>query len=127
METSLCTLTNELIVGSGYTVEGQKTGEEKYGGLQIEIIPSYQEKLRVWLRQPLEGNEKGVYTVPFDWSRCLDELKTPAELALHKGDKIRSYPAKPTYSVPYTILDLTGDPQNSEIHVTVYECFLNTV
>jgi hypothetical protein len=29
-------------VGSGYTVEGQVTSEEKFGGFQIEVTPAYQ-------------------------------------------------------------------------------------
>ena len=28
-------------MGSGYTVEGLVTGEEKFGGIQIEVTPSY--------------------------------------------------------------------------------------
>ena len=31
-------------MGSGYTVEGQVTGEEKFGGIQIEVTPSYRER-----------------------------------------------------------------------------------
>jgi hypothetical protein len=112
-------LTNELIVGSGYTVEGQKTGEEKHGGLQIEIIPSYKENLRVLLREPREDTEQGISNTALDWSRRLDELKTSAELSLLPGDKIRSYPANPTDSVPYVLLDLIADSQNEETHVKV--------
>ncbi|KAL4909739.1 hypothetical protein BDW74DRAFT_173233 [Aspergillus multicolor] len=29
-------------LGSGYTVEGQVTGKESFGGIQIEVIPSYE-------------------------------------------------------------------------------------
>ena len=31
-------------MGSGYTVEGQVTGEEKFGGIQIEVTPSYRRR-----------------------------------------------------------------------------------
>ena len=31
-------------MGSGYTVEGQVTGEEKFGGIQIEVTPSYRKR-----------------------------------------------------------------------------------
>jgi hypothetical protein len=124
LEISLRILTNELIVGSGYTVEGQKTGEEKHGGLQIEIIPSYKENLRVLLREPREGTEHEIYSTALDWSRRLDELKTSAELSLLPGDKIRSYPANPTGSVPYVMLDLIADSQIEETHVKVCQQFL---
>jgi hypothetical protein len=102
-------------VGSGYTVEGQKTGEEKHGGLQIEIIPSYQNNLRAWLREPLEGTT----SASIDWSNTLDEQKTPSELRLNPGAKIRSYPANPTYSVPYEISDLLGNTPGYTAHVKV--------
>jgi hypothetical protein len=107
-------------VGSGYTVEGQKTGEEKYGGLQIEIIPSYQQSLRVWLREPAEGSKQGIDSVTFGWPNTLDELKTPSELMLNPGTKIRSYPANPTYSVPCEISDLIGGILEDNLHVKVW-------
>jgi hypothetical protein len=88
-------------VGSGYTVEGQKTREEKFGGLQIEIIPSYETRLRTYL---LEATVSPT-TAPFDWSKILDEQKTPSELKLTPGTKIRSYPSNPTYCAPYEICD----------------------
>ncbi|RFU29847.1 hypothetical protein B7463_g6513, partial [Scytalidium lignicola] len=104
-------------LGSGYTVEGQKTGEEKHGGLQIKIIPSYEENLRLWIKEGKDGMKEGVSTGTFDRSACLDERKTPRQLSLVSGDKIRLYPANPTFSVPYTISDLTGDIQSGEIHI----------
>jgi hypothetical protein len=73
-------------VGSGYTVEGQKTGEEKFGGLQIEIIPSYERRLRTWQPDP---TRQGRITGLFDESKSLDEGKTPSELNLNPGVKIR--------------------------------------
>jgi hypothetical protein len=91
-------------VGSGYTVEGQKTREEKFGGLQIEIIPSYETGLRTYL---LEATVSESATAPFDRSKILDEQKTPSELKLTPGAKIRSYPSSPTYCAPYEICDFT--------------------
>jgi hypothetical protein len=92
-------------------VEGQKTGKEKFGGLQIEIIPSYERELRTW---QLEPTEQGKMTVSFDSSKNLDEQKTPSELGLKSGVKIRLYPSHPTYWAPYQISDLTGTAPPSE-------------
>lgn len=103
-------------MGSGYTVEGQKTGEEKYGGLQIEIIPSYERRLRTFL----SGSAERLTTDElFDQSRELNEDKTPLELGLSVGDKIRSYPPIPTYWAPYAISDLTGDASKEDTHIKV--------
>ncbi|KAI4696651.1 uncharacterized protein J4E88_000828 [Alternaria novae-zelandiae] len=35
-------------LGSGYTVEGQKTSKEQHGGLQLEITPEFLPDLRLW-------------------------------------------------------------------------------
>lgn len=89
-------------MGSGYTVEGQKTGEEKHGGLQIEIIPSYRRGLAKWLRTECE--EALRYHHMF-----LDESNTPAELHLKPGDTILSYPPDPGYTRPSDVGDLLDE------------------
>ena len=103
-------------VGAGYTVEGQKTGEERFGGLQIEIIPSYERGLRTW---QLEHTGQGGRTVVFDESKNLDERKTPSELRLNPGVKLRSYPSRPTYWAPYQVSELIGTTPNEDIHLRV--------
>lgn len=103
-------------VGAGYTVEGQKTGEERFGGLQIEIIPSYERGLRTW---QLEHTGQGGKTAVFDESKNLDEWRTPSELRLSPGVKIRSYPSRPTYWAPYQISELAGTTPNEDIHLRV--------
>ncbi|KAF7511669.1 hypothetical protein GJ744_003832 [Endocarpon pusillum] len=103
-------------LGSGYTVEGQKTGEEKYGGLQIEIIPSYKRHLRTFL--PGSTKQFTAYEL-HDPSKKLNENKTPLELGLSAGDKIRSYPPRPTYWAAYAISDLTGDASKEDTHINV--------
>jgi hypothetical protein len=103
-------------VGSGYTVEGQKTGQEKFGGLQIEIVPSYQTKLRTWQLAPTKQDRR---VVSFDYSKSLDEEKTPSELGLEVGVKIRLYPSHPTYRAPCQISDLTGTAPSKDTHVKV--------
>lgn len=92
-------LTVCFLVGSGYTVEGQKTGEEKHGGIQLEIIPSYTRGLRNWLKE--ETPE--VLNDPYAF---LDELRTPEQLGLKTGDKILSYAEEAFYSRPHTVGDL---------------------
>lgn len=103
-------------VGSGYTVEGQKTGEEKFGGLQIEIIPSYEKSLRTWLPEP---TGRGAVNDKFDWPRVLDEQKTPSELGLNPGNKIRSYPSSPVYYAPYAIADLVRNAPKEDTRIQV--------
>lgn len=103
-------------VGSGYTVEGQKTGEEKFGGLQIEIIPSYEKSLRTWLPEPMG---RGAANDKFDWPRVLDEQKTPSELGLNPGNKIRSYPSSPVYYAPYAIADLVRNAPKEDTRIQV--------
>lgn len=72
-------------------MEGQKTGEEKHGGLQIEIIPELQPKLRVWRRDSSfiddPYNFRGASSLD-----CLPEHKTPQSLCMTPGVKLRSYP-----------------------------------
>lgn len=106
-------------MGSGYTVEGQKTGEEKHGGLQIEIIPSYQQRSKVWLREPLNGVEPEITEALFGWSSFVDEFMTPSELKLGPGDTIRCYPATPTYEEPLEIAELDGNVPEGTIRVKV--------
>ena len=96
-------------VGSGYTVEGQKTGEEKHGGLQIEIIPSFRRNLRTWLKeedaQPKVWDPSAVTSMfhsgPF-------ETSTPKEQGLIPGDVIRSYPDPAFKTFEYHISDMVG-------------------
>lgn len=92
-------------MGSGYTVEGQKTGEEKHGGIQLEIIPSYTRSFRDWLKEETPDVLNDPYA-------RLDELKTPEQLGLKPGDKILSYAEKATYSRPHTIGDLIVQDSN---------------
>lgn len=86
-------------MGSGYTVEGQKTGEEKHGGLQIEITPAYRSGLAKWL---IEETDAALD----DQSLFLDDTKTPVELGLKPGQRIRSYPPDPIYTRPSVVADL---------------------
>jgi hypothetical protein len=110
-------------VGSGYTVEGQKSGEEKFGGLQIEIIPSYERGVRTW---QADAPGHGGTTISFDESKSLDEQKTPSELKLSLGAKIRLYPSRPTYWAPHQISELIGATPNEDMHVKVRSLYRET-
>jgi hypothetical protein len=94
-------------VGSGYTTEGQKTGEENYGGLQIKIIPEYHRELRRYLPDNLNAATMTAI-LNGDNSHYLPELSTPLELGLQLGEKIRSYPFDSTFSRPAKIADIIG-------------------
>lgn len=104
-------------MGSGYTVEGQKTGEEKHGGLQIEIIPSFETDLRTWIKDAdaTDDPENLQRTLPMI---TLDEHKTPLELGLAVGAKIRSYPQLVFEQAGCTMSDIVKDHE-LEGHVKV--------
>jgi hypothetical protein len=101
-------------VGSGYTVEGQKTGIEKYGGLQIEVIPSFNLGLAKWLK-----NETEAKNAIDDASLFLDERLTPAQLGLRDGDKILAYPSDFTYRREAVVSDMIGKRTASHDKVRV--------
>ncbi|OAG42872.1 hypothetical protein AYO21_02823 [Fonsecaea monophora] len=96
-------------LGSGYTVEGQKTGEEKHGGLQIEIIPAFQERLRTWAKDQTGD----ISASDLEYGR-LNEHSTPRQLGLGVGNTIRLYPEKAVEYVPATVADMVGGAQVDE-------------
>lgn len=102
-------------MGSGYTTEGQKTGQEKYGGLQIEVIPEYQRDLRKWLPDNLSASTMTAI-LNGDSSYFLPETSTAAELSLRPGDKIRSYPSSLRTFKYVKISDLIG-PEETEVNL----------
>ncbi|XP_014558657.1 hypothetical protein COCVIDRAFT_24905 [Bipolaris victoriae FI3] len=109
-------------LGSGYTVEGQKTSEEKHGGLQLEVTPEIIQGKRLWSYAKrhyitFKGNNK--YR-----NDGLKESYTPGELGCKIGDILRSYATDAAYRTPFRIRDLVtseveemgGDklPQNTD-------------
>ncbi|KAK2767454.1 hypothetical protein FQN54_003610 [Arachnomyces sp. PD_36] len=111
-------------LGAGYTVEGQKTGEEKHGGLQIEIIPAYQIGLKVWLPEATE--DETVETID-SYRRRFDEQWTPSELGLSHGSKIRAFasdpkyfPPNPTYFAYYAISDLAKNTSDRNAQIKAF-------
>ncbi|KAB2109215.1 hypothetical protein AG0111_0g3523 [Alternaria gaisen] len=83
-------------LGSGYTVEGQKTSKEQHGELQLEITPELLPNQRLWS----DSKNKHIVKSARDSSNCLDEMKTSEQLGRNVGDVLRSYPADSTYEEP---------------------------
>lgn len=110
---SLTELILSLEVGSGYTIEGQKTGKENIGGLQIEVTPAYKSDLKIWFRD--SDKEPGVFT-PL---QRLHEQTTPAANNIKPGDKLRVHPVPPIHEVPYNISNLVADLPTPETYITV--------
>lgn len=105
-------------MGSGYTVEGQKAGEEKHGGLQIEIIPAYRQREQNWLAA---AEEEELQEPRLYHDRYLDESKTPAELGMVAGAKVRLYPSPPSYDRPGEVGDSVLEKEASCIGVAYLE------
>lgn len=102
-------------MGFGYTVEGQKTGEEKYGGLQMEIIPGYRRRGQKWLAAAEEDfRHPHLYYSKY-------ESKTPAQLGMTVGAKVRLYPSPPSYDKPVEVGDLIQEREDSCIGVAYLE------
>lgn len=100
-------------MGSGYSVEGQVTGKEKFGGLQIEVIPSYRRNLNAWGYAPKPGEPEQAYFPE------LDEEKTPADLGLKPSDKLRVHPYPPFAMVPIQISNLPKRNSSNKIYLDV--------
>jgi hypothetical protein len=96
-------------VGSGYTLEGQITGEEKFGGIQIEVVPSYQ---KINMMSFSYGNREGGRT-------HITESQTPREYGLEGGSKIAMLPNPPTFSRIARICDLLDKDEIDEMQFLV--------
>ncbi|KAL4787455.1 hypothetical protein BJX76DRAFT_363397 [Aspergillus varians] len=68
-------------LGSGYTVEGQVSGAESFGGIQIEVIPSYDEARCTFTRSVVQGPD-----LP------MAEHETPGDYQLKSGDIVTMTP-----------------------------------
>lgn len=96
-------------MGSGYSVEGQLTGKEKFGGLHIEVIPSYRPNLKVWAHALKAGEPEQVHFP------TLEEENTPAGVGLKPSDKLRAYPFPCKATVPLKISDLAKQISSAKI------------
>lgn len=86
-------------VGGGYTVEGQITGEENFGGIQIEVIPSYKKLDRMSFSYETEEGMR----------RNVEEAQTPRDYGLVGGNKISVVPNPPTFVRPTKIRDFYSE------------------
>ncbi len=98
-------------MGKGYTVEGQVTGEEKFGGLQIEVVPSY------------EGFDQKRFArkSKTDWE-TLAQRRTPRSYHLRHGDRLSmTTPDAPPKWRLHQIRDFFDQliPEEDMTHVTL--------
>ncbi|KAL4997886.1 hypothetical protein BDV10DRAFT_201560 [Aspergillus recurvatus] len=90
-------------VGSGYTVEGQVSGKEKFGGIQIEVIPSYERYTHAFSY----STEKG-------FVEYAAEHNTPRDYALKDGDKVIMAPEPSTFRGQARLCDFLDDGEGFE-------------
>lgn len=74
-------------MGGGYTVEGQITGKETFGGIQIEVVPSYQKIGTMSFSCEIENGTR----------RQISEAQTPRDCGLEGGSRIAMVPNLPTF------------------------------
>ncbi|OJJ63984.1 hypothetical protein ASPSYDRAFT_26018 [Aspergillus sydowii CBS 593.65] len=88
-------------LGSGYTVEGQVSGKETFGGIQIEVIPSYE--CNSYTFKHRDGQDKHV---------DIAENSTPRSRGLKNGDMIKMTPEPSTFRGLARICDLLDDGES---------------
>jgi hypothetical protein len=88
-------------VGGGYTVEGQITGNENFGGIQVEVIPSYQKvNMMMFSYESQDATRTHIL-----------EAQTPRDYKLEGGSKIAMVPNPPTFSRPPRIRDFYNEDE----------------
>ncbi|KAL4766664.1 uncharacterized protein BDW70DRAFT_155322 [Aspergillus foveolatus] len=90
-------------LGSGYTVEGQVCGKEKFGGIQIEVIPSYKQYTHTFSYSTKQGHVE--YAAEHD---------TPGDHALKDGDKMVMAPQQSTFKGQARLCDFLEDSESFE-------------
>lgn len=104
-----------VVVGSGYTVEGQVSGKETFGGIQIEVIPSYECNFYTFKHR--DGQDKHV---------DIAENSTPRSRGLKNGDMIKMTPEPSTFRGLARICDLLDDGESldgiQKLHLMVCCC-----
>ena len=95
-------------LGEGYTVEGQVTGEETVGGIQLEMCPMLETDVR-FTRDPVIISTAAVKSFIKD----VDEMKSAGENGFKPGDVIYMHSAKPFGPAstlrPTKMIDLAKD------------------
>ena len=96
-------------------MEGQKTAEEKHGGLQLEVTPQLFSHQRLW-----SDARRQCVTIEFGdirYTDSLPETKTPQELQYRVGDILRSYSPDLTHREPFRIEYLSEPGRSSTFDV----------
>ena len=91
-------------MGGGYTTEAQLTGEEKIGGIQLEVTPSYRN---------FSSKSFSIDNLGYGRSR-IAVFKTPRELLLEPGIKISMWPIPPSFRRPARVSDFMDNEQLAE-------------
>lgn len=91
--------------GSGYSVEHQVTGMETVGGLQFEVIPTYDKKVFFSRQRLFETMESS-----------LDIFATPRDLGLHPGDTVYMLREKRMEKRPVLLRDLLSEKSYNPDH-----------
>ena len=94
-------LTELIAVGSGYTVEGQISGKETFGGIQIEVIPSYECNSYTFKYRDEQGKHVE-----------MAENSTPRKRGLKNGDMVKMTNVSTTFRDPAKICDLLDDGES---------------
>lgn len=93
-----------LPVESGYTVEGQVTGEEKWGGIQIEVTPAYR-----------SAAKHSYFIISPDGGKIhMTEWKTPQDYGLGEGVQVEMTPYPSSFWRPAQIRDYLRDDRQQE-------------
>jgi hypothetical protein len=114
---SMATKETTSSVGGGYTVEGQIAGKEKFGGIQIEVVPSYQNINTMSFSYEIEKGRR----------RQIAEAQTPRDCGLEGGSKIAMMPYPPTFSRIARLRDfydgeIAGEGQYLVLKVSLSVC-----
>ncbi|KAL4818499.1 hypothetical protein BDW67DRAFT_182658 [Aspergillus spinulosporus] len=104
-------------LGSGYTVEGQVSGKEKFGGIQIEVIPSYERDTHTFRYSTEQGRVK--YAAEHD---------TPGDYALKDGDKVTMAPKPSTFKGQARLCDFLDAGESFEeiesLHLKIQSVYI---
>jgi len=129
-------------LGSGYTIEGQLTQEEEWGGIQIEVYPKYTTSFMAQSREPAvedgdwedgmsaEMAKKADDQAMAHWRRT-EYIKTPSEKGLRPGDTIELTSKDAFGERPLTIeeigLGVPGATNRLQLGGRTFQLFIKTL
>ncbi|KAL4917868.1 hypothetical protein BDW62DRAFT_217829 [Aspergillus aurantiobrunneus] len=96
-------------LGSGYSVGEEASGEQKFGGIQIEIIPSYEQNNHTFTYAARQGEHVSIA-----------EHCTPREYQLKNGDMVTMAPNPSTFLGEARLCDFLDDEESFETTSKLY-------